>query len=133
MAELKPAELAQGTGMFNLTRQLGGSLGIAISATLLGRFTAQSRALLSEHIVTGDPASMARLEMLTRGLVSRGMNAIAAKQQALAVLDRQMQGQASVLAFSKLYLLSGIALVAALPLMLLFRTGKSRGLGPGAH
>jgi DHA2 family multidrug resistance protein len=133
MAELKPSELAQGTGMFNLTRQLGGSLGIAISATLLGRFTAQSRALLSEHIVSGDPTSVARVEMLTRGLVSRGMNAIVAKQQALAVLDRQMQGQASVLAFSKLYLLSGLALVSSLPLLLLFRSGKSRGLGPGAH
>ena len=48
------------------------------------------------------------------------------------MLDRQMQGQASVLAFSKLYLLSGIALVASLPLLLLFRSGKSRGLGPGA-
>jgi DHA2 family multidrug resistance protein len=76
---------------------------------------------------------MARVEMITRGLVSRGVNAVTAKQQALAVLDRQMQGQASVLAFSKLYLLSGIALVVALPLMLLFRTGKSRGLGAGAH
>jgi DHA2 family multidrug resistance protein len=132
MAELKAGELAQGTGMFNLTRQLGGSLGIAISATLLSRFTAQSRALLSEHIVTGDPTTVARVEMLTRGLVSRGVNAVAAKQQALAVLDRQMQGQASVLAFSKLYLLSGLALVASLPLLLLFRSGKSRGLGPGA-
>jgi DHA2 family multidrug resistance protein len=132
MAELKPNELAQGTGMFNLTRQLGGSLGIAISATLLGRFTAQSRALLSEHIVSGDPTSVARVEMLTRGLVSRGVNAVMAKQQALAVLDRQMQGQASVLAFSKLYLISGIALVSSLPLLFLFRSGKSRGLGPGA-
>jgi len=132
MAELKPFELAQGTGMFNLTRQLGGSLGIAISATLLGRFTAQSRALLSEHVVNGDPTTMARVEMLTRGLISRGMNAVTAKQQALAVLDRQMQGQASVLAFSKLYLFSGLALVVSLPLLLLFRSGKSRGLGPGA-
>jgi DHA2 family multidrug resistance protein len=131
MAELPAQELAQGTGMFNLTRQLGGSLGIAISATLLGRFTAQSRALLAEHVVAGDPTSMARLETLTRGLTARGMNAIAAKQQALAVLDRQLQGQASVLAFSKLYLFSGIALVASLPLLLLFRSGKSRGLGPG--
>jgi MFS transporter, DHA2 family, multidrug resistance protein len=132
MAELRAAELAQGTGMFNLTRQLGGSLGIAISATLLGRFTAQSRALLSEHVVNGDPTTMARVEMLTRGLVSRGVNAVTAKQQALAVLDRQMQGQASVLAFSKLYLFSGLALMVSLPLLLLFRSGKSRGLGPGS-
>ena len=132
MAELKTSELAQGTGMFNLTRQLGGSLGIAISATLLQRFTAQSRALLAEHIVTGDPATLARMDGITRVLVAKGMNALSAKQQALMIIDRQLQGQASVLAFSKLYLLSGLALMAALPLLLLFRSGKSRGLGPGA-
>jgi DHA2 family multidrug resistance protein len=132
MAELQPSQLAQGTGMFNLTRQLGGSLGIAISATLLSRFTAQSRALLAEHIVVGDPATLARLDGITRALVAKGMNALSAKQQALMILDRQLQGQASVLAFSKLYLLSGIALMTALPLLLLFRSGKSRGLGPGA-
>jgi DHA2 family multidrug resistance protein len=133
MADLKTSELAQGTGMFNLTRQLGGSLGIAISATLLSRFTAQSRALLAEHVVLGDAQAMTRVEGITRALIAKGADAVSAKQQALFILDRQLQGQASVLAFSKLYLLSGIALVLALPLMLLFRTGKSRGLGPGAH
>ena len=131
MAELKDSELAQGTGMFNLTRQLGGSLGIAISATLLSRFTAQSRALLAEHVTLGDAASMARVEGITRALIAKGADALSARQQALFILDRQLQAQASVLAFSKLYLLSGIALVVALPLMLLFRTGKSRGLGAG--
>jgi DHA2 family multidrug resistance protein len=132
MAELRPDELAQGTGMFNLTRQLGGSLGIAISATLLSRFTAQSRALLAEHIVTGDPTSVARVDGIARALVGKGMNALLAKQQALMIVDRQLQGQASVLAFSRLYLLSGIALMLSLPLLFLFRSGKSRGLGPGA-
>jgi DHA2 family multidrug resistance protein len=132
MAELRPDELAQGTGMFNLTRQLGGSLGIAISATLLSRFTAQSRALLAEHIVTGDPMSVARVDGIARALVGKGMNALLAKQQALMIVDRQLQGQASVLAFSRLYLLSGIALMLSLPLLFLFRSGKSRGLGPGA-
>jgi DHA2 family multidrug resistance protein len=132
MAELKTGELPQGTGMFNLTRQLGGSLGIAISATLLSRFTAQSRALLAEHIVIGDPATVARVDGISRALVAKGMNALSAKQQALMILDRQLQGQASVLAFSKLYLLSGLALMAAMPLLFLFRSGKSRGLGPGA-
>jgi DHA2 family multidrug resistance protein len=132
MAELRPEELAQGTGMFNLTRQLGGSLGIAISATLLSRFTAQSRALLAEHVVVSDPMTAARIEMVARALVAKGMNALTAQQQALGVLDRQLQAQASVLAFSRLYLISGLALIAALPLLFLFRSGKSRGLGPGA-
>jgi DHA2 family multidrug resistance protein len=133
MAELAPQQLAQGTGMFNLTRQLGGSLGIAISATLLSRFTAQSRALLAEHVVVGDPLTTSRLDGLTRALIAKGADVLSAKQQALTILDRQLQGQASVLAFSKLYLLSGMALMASLPLLLLFRSGKSRGHGPAAH
>ena len=132
MAELKPSQLAQGTGMFNLTRQLGGSLGIAISATLLSRFTAQSRALLAEHVVIGDPITTARVNGITQALIAKGMNVLVAKQQALAVIERQMMGQASVLAFSRLYLMSGLALLAAMPLLLLFRSGKSRGHGAGA-
>ena len=48
--------------MFNLTRQLGGSLGIAIMATLLTRFTAQKKALLTEHLTTMDPTTLGRLE-----------------------------------------------------------------------
>jgi DHA2 family multidrug resistance protein len=118
--------------MFNLTRQLGGSLGIAISATLLSRFTAQSRALLAEHVSVGDPMTLARVNGITQALIAKGSDVLSAKQQALMILDRQLQGQASVLAFSKLYLLSGVALMLSVPLMLLFRTGKSRGLGPGA-
>ena len=133
MAELAPQQLAQGTGMFNLTRQLGGSLGIAISATLLSRFTAQSRALLAEHVVVGDPLTTSRVEGLTRALIAKGADVLSAKQQALMILDRQLQGQASVLAFSKLYLISGMTLMASLPLLLLFRSGKSRGHSPAAH
>ena len=133
MAELKVTELAQGTGMFNLTRQLGGSLGIAIMATLLTRFTTQKKALLTEHVTTMDPTSLGRLESLTRGLISRGINPATAKQQALMVLDRQIQAQASVLAFSRIYILSGVILLCVLPLLFLFRTGKGRGsMGP-AH
>jgi DHA2 family multidrug resistance protein len=133
MAELKVQELAQGTGMFNLTRQLGGSMGIAIMATLLTRFTMQKRALLGEHVTTMDPASLGRLDQITGGLISRGMNPVLAKQQALMMLDRQIQTQASVLAFSRIYILSGVILLAVLPLLLVFRTGKGRGTAGLAH
>ena len=133
MAEMKDHELAQGTGMFNLTRQLGGSLGIAIMATMLSRFTAQKKALLTEHVTTMDPISLGRLDQLTHGLISRGVNPIAAKTQALMVLDNQIRAQASVLAFSRIYILSGIILLASLPLLFLFKTGKGRGSAGMAH
>jgi len=133
MAELKVTELAQGTGMFNLTRQLGGSMGIAIMATMLTRFTAQKKALLTEHITTMDPMSLGRLESITHGLIARGINPTVAKQQALFMLDRQVQAQASVLAFSRIYILSGVILLAVLPLLFLFKTGKGRGTAGMAH
>ena len=133
MAELKVSELAQGTGMFNLTRQLGGSLGIAIMATLLTRFTVEKKAMMTEHVTSMDPTSLGRLQQITQGLIARGMNPIMAKQQALMLLDRQIQAQASVLAFSRIYILSGFILLCALPLLLLFRTGKGRGAGGMAH
>jgi DHA2 family multidrug resistance protein len=133
MAELKVSELAQGTGMFNLTRQLGGSLGIAIMATLLTRFTAAKKAVLTEHITNMDPGALGRLQQITQGLIGRGMNPHVAKQQALMLMDRQVQAQASVLAFSRIYILSGVILLCTLPLLLLFKTGKGRGAGGMAH
>jgi DHA2 family multidrug resistance protein len=131
MADLRVKDLAQGTGMFNLMRQLGGSLGIAVMATLLARFVAAEKAVLIEHVGASDPETMSRLALLTRGLISRGVNPMTAQQQALAILDRQVSLQSSMLAFSKIYLYSGLVLIVALPLLLLFRTGRARGaMGP---
>jgi MFS transporter, DHA2 family, multidrug resistance protein len=133
MADLEVRDLAQGTGMFNLTRQLGGSLGIAIMATLLTRFTTVKKALLTEHVTTMDPNVLGRVQQITQGLIARGINPLVAKQQALAVLDRQVQAQASVLAFSRIYILSGAILLCSLPLLFMFKTGKGRGSTGMAH
>jgi DHA2 family multidrug resistance protein len=73
------------------------------------------------------------LEQITRGLVGRGINPVEAKQQALVLLDHQIQAQASVLAFSRIYILSGVILLAAVPLLFLFKTGKGRGTAGLAH
>jgi len=128
VAGLPMKSIGQGTGLFNLMRQLGGSLGIAIMATMLSRLTKVEKAVLTDHVGTYDPATIERLGMLTRGMMSRGIDAATAHQQALMVIDRQIGAQASVLAFSRLYLVSGLLLVAALPLLLIWRTGKAAGI-----
>ena len=133
VAGLQVTSIGQGTGLFNLMRQLGGSLGIAIMATLLARFSSTQKAVLTEHVGSYDALTMERMTALTRAMIARGADALTAKQQALAVLDHQISAQASVLAFSRLYLISGILLVAALPLLLIWRTGRSTGrAGAGA-
>jgi DHA2 family multidrug resistance protein len=98
---------------------------------LLARFVASEKAVLVEHVGANDPETLSRLSMIARGLVSRGINPMVAQQQALAILDRQVSVQSSMLAFSRIYLYSGLVLIVALPLLLLFRTGRARGaMGP---
>jgi DHA2 family multidrug resistance protein len=126
MAELTPGEIPQGTGMFNLTRQLGGSLGIAILATTLQRWTTEAKQVLTEQVTITGPDALARLDLLTRGMVTRGMNPAAAHQQALMVMDRMVGAQASVLAFSRIYMISGLALCCSIPMMLFWRHGRLR-------
>jgi DHA2 family multidrug resistance protein len=129
LAELSPGELAQGTGLYNFFRQLGGSFGIAGIATLLGRYTTQIRATIGDHIAAGDANAMSRVDMLTRGMMARGADAWTAHQRALAIMDRQLTGQASVLAYSKIYVLSAALILLLIPLLLLVR--QTRGAGGG--
>jgi DHA2 family multidrug resistance protein len=130
LAELAPQELAQGTGLYNFFRQLGGSFGIAGISTLLIRYTGESRATLVQHITATDPISLGRLEALTRGMVARGADLWTAKSRALALMDAQLMGQASVIAYGRIYVLSAIIILVLIPLLLLVR--KTKGAA-GAH
>jgi DHA2 family multidrug resistance protein len=127
LAELDRRELPQGTGLFNFFRQLGGSLGIAAVATLLVHYTAQYRAVLGEHVTSTDPTSLARVDMLARGLMARGADAWTAHSRALSLVDRQLLGQASVLAYSRIYIISAGLVLALVPLLVLIR--QTRGAG----
>ena len=79
------------------------------------------------------PDALARIDGYTAALTARGVNPILAKQGALAIMDRTVSVQASVLGFSRVYLLSGAVLLIVLPLMLFWRTGKGRQAAQAAH
>ncbi len=131
LAELSHAELPQGTGLYNFFRQLGGSFGIAVIATLLTHYTAQFRATLGESVRIGDATSMARVNMLTHAFIARGADPFTAHQRALAVLERSILGQASVMGYGRIYVLSAILILALIPLLLLVRT--TRPAAGGTH
>lgn len=133
MAGMPVERLGQAMGMFNLMRQLGGSLGIAVMATLLSRFTKTAQAVLTEHVGRYDGATVERVSALSHGMMSKGADAFTAQKQALTILDHQILAQASVMAFSRIYLISGILLVAAVPLLLIWKTGRIVPVRADAH
>jgi DHA2 family multidrug resistance protein len=130
LAELGPVELPQGTGLYNFFRQLGGSFGIAGIATLLARYTAQTRSVLAERIAVGDPMALERVKSITGGMIARGADPWTAKQRALEIMDRQLIGQASIISYSKIYMLSALLILILIPLLALVRQTKGSG---GSH
>ncbi len=127
VAQLKPQQMAQGTGLFNLARQLGGSLGIAVAATLVTRFTERARDGLLPHVDASSPVVAGWLAGVTQAMSHAGASMQEAQARAFQLLAMKVQQQASLLAYDKLYLTMGIVFTAALPLLLLFKTGRVSG------
>jgi DHA2 family multidrug resistance protein len=126
LAEMTRAELPQATGLFNFFRQLGGSLGIAGIATLVSHNTALFKATLTEHVTRTDPLSLSRVQMLTGAFQGRGVDALTAQRRALAVIDRQVAGQASIIAYSHTYVIAALLVLSLIPLLALVRQTKAQ-------
>ncbi|HKB55822.1 MAG TPA: DHA2 family efflux MFS transporter permease subunit, partial [Ramlibacter sp.] len=129
LADLPMAQMHGGTGLFNLMRQLGGSVGIALSATLVQRFTAVHRADLLADVTQYSTVTAQRLAGIQAHLVATGTPAPMAHQQALAVLNGLVGRQALMLSFEQLFLLFGAAFVLSLPLLLGLRPRKKVSAG----
>jgi len=121
-------ELADAAGLSSFMRQIGGSFGITIFATLLSNFTKRSTASVSWHVTALRPEVTERLTQLAHTLQVRGgLSALDAKQAALQTLAGQVQIQGTVLAFDKTFLLQSAAFIVVLPLLYFLRVGPRGG------
>jgi DHA2 family multidrug resistance protein len=118
---LAPAEMPHGAALFNLTRQLGGSVGIALVATQLTTSAARHRADLVEHLSSADPVTQTQLAGMTRYFRPTSPDDLTAAGRALAALDRRVQAQAQMLAYRDAFGFLGIVVLGSLPLVLLLR------------
>jgi len=130
LADLPMSKIPNGTGLFNLMRQLGGSVGIALSATLIQRFTAIHRADLAANITPYTEATRERLAAITQAMMARGDAPIVAQTKAVAFLNGVVTKQAMMLSFEQLFLLFGAVFVLSLLLLPLMH--KSSGMPGGA-
>jgi len=118
-------QMADATGLNSLLRQVGGSIGLAVAATVLTRFGSEARTALVAHVTGGSVATMQRLRQMTGGFTARGFDALLGRNLALQALDRTVQQQSTLLAFEKLFLLAGITFLLVLPLLAFLKTPES--------
>jgi MFS transporter, DHA2 family, multidrug resistance protein len=90
-------------------------MGIALSTTLLARRSQFHQSTLSTHVTVWSPDTASRLKQWGEHFLAQGADSFTAQRRALAMLYRDMQGQAQVLAYGDVY-----ALLVALFVGLLF-------------
>jgi DHA2 family multidrug resistance protein len=121
------------SGFYNLTRQLGGSLGIATLTTLLSRREAAHRSVLVERISPLSHAAMERLQELTAHFQKLGASAHDAQVRAFATLDQIVNGQSALQSFDDLFRYVGIAFLVTMPLIFFLGKGANKQAAAAAH
>ncbi|MGC3998448.1 MAG: DHA2 family efflux MFS transporter permease subunit [Anaeromyxobacter sp.] len=117
-------KLADATGLNSLLRQVGASVGLAVFATLLSRHATTARAAVAAHVSPERPEVQARLAQYTAFFSGKGFDPAAARSAALETLGGTVTRQGMVLAFEHVLLLTGIAIVAVLPLLFFLKTRR---------
>jgi DHA2 family multidrug resistance protein len=115
LRSLPPGDVPKAAGLFNLFRQLGGSLGISVLSTLLDQRSDVHRAALAAGVSPLAPGTVSGLAALTARLQQAGLSPEAAQGAATATLARSLEAHAQIAAFQDAYLLLAALFVLALP------------------
>lgn len=121
LATVRLDRLANATAAFNVIRNLGGSVGIAIATTLLGRRAQFHQARLVEGLGPTNPLLVERLEGLQKALVRAGSDPARASRQALGLVYQETVTQAQLLAYADDFRLLAFLFLVALALVPLMR------------
>ena len=117
LATIDRQKLGNATAAFNVLRNLGGSIGVALATTLLSRRSQVHQATLAGHVDVWDPETAARLAGWTGHFVAQGADTFTAKQRALAMLYHDIVTQAQVLAYMDDFWLLAV-LFSAIPFLI---------------
>ena len=131
LGSLKGPEIAQGAGLTNLARQLGGSFGIAAINTYVTNQTAFHRANLVTSLYSGNQILSARLFGITHRFLTNGYSPDSAHSAAIASVERAVQVQALTMSYNDAFLLIAAVSLLAAPAALLF-VRRSKNAPPSA-
>ena len=99
LATIPRDKLVNATSAYNVLRNLGGSVGIALATTLLAQRSQHHQATIISHVNVWDLETQARLQRWTDHFVAHGADTFTAQRRGLAMLYQDAVGQAQVLAY----------------------------------
>ena len=114
------------TGLLNLVRMLGGSIGTAAVITILDHRTTSASTRLMQYASTCNPNFLHWWSAYEAALVARGSDPWSAHRRALATLQTLINQQAAVVAFDSVFAILGVLFLICVPLVALMRSARPR-------
>jgi DHA2 family multidrug resistance protein len=131
MGQVPRENMGNATSLFNLMRNLGGSVGIASIVMMNTRFQQKYTSILGSHVTESNPASRQWIDSLRGMFLSTGSGAGLADGQAYTAVFGMVQRQAAMRAFIDVFLIVAVIFLAMIPLVLIMKRPQA-GAGPGA-
>jgi len=108
LGTLPPQRLKNASGLFNLTRNLGGAVGLAVINTVLNHRHAFHYERLSEHVTWSNPEALRQLGAMAGNNAAHGLDA---SRAALSQMAGRVAQQASVMSFIDVFHLFSLLFV----------------------
>jgi DHA2 family multidrug resistance protein len=115
------------SGLMNLARNIGGSVGISFVTTMLDRRTQKHLTDLMSHLTSANAQFQATVRAIAQSLMTHGTSPADAQQQAYGVLQGMVQRQATMLAYIDNFYLLGFVILAMVPMVFLMKKTRSGG------
>ncbi len=129
---IEKEETGSASALFNMMRNLGGSVGIALISTFVTRREQFHSSRIGESISIFDPDTQNRIQQLTTMFVTKGFDQVTAHGQAIQMLDNIVRRESFVMAYNDAFLILGFIILASC-LTVLFLKKVEGNSGAGAH
>jgi MFS transporter, DHA2 family, multidrug resistance protein len=127
---LPPEKTGEASSLINVARNLGGSIGISVTTTIVARSMQVHQNYLADHLVPSSSAYQNAMAHAANSLTALGVPASKASMAAFAYVTQVVQQQATLLAFIDVFrYVAVVALVMAPVAPLLLPTQTARTVG----
>ncbi|HSB33556.1 MAG TPA: DHA2 family efflux MFS transporter permease subunit [Nitrospirota bacterium] len=125
LSHIPKERMTEATSLYNLLRNLGGSVGIAFTTTILSRRAQIHQTRLVEHLSPFDPAYSTYRDKIASFLAAKGLPATGAD----GMMYRELIRQSTTLAFTDAFLIICLLILSVLPLVFIMQWQKAPGPG----
>ncbi len=125
LGAFKPEQIGNASGLFNLMRNLGGSVGISLVTTIAARSAQAYQVLLAAHLTPYDAATRSGLAAAAQAAAAAG--SASPQQTALGTMYRALVAQSNLLAFLEDFRWFALLCVFCVAGALLLKKSQARG------